>query len=443
MTEPLTAQYTAQSFLDAYKAQADYDADVNKFRRLIYGMRALAEPGYATSAQGRKARGNFSSGSSSSGGTGMLSRFKLMQKEEQERIRRELERRQIEAMVDWEDDDDFLSWMSGQGKLLEPAKAKELWRNEQKERDRIRKAEIAERQEERNVRTEERTITKLEKADLVAVESFKLVNDFVTDFSTGTYQDRENAKRAIRARVTNNDDIPGPQKPGVIAAAIKRLEEQHGKVGPDDAAKERDRAEAARNAARAAEQKNRDHETKVTKEALESARRGNTEMMARGIYSRVKGGMTKEEAMAEVVQANGIAQYDPTLLAQMLKVGLPPAPTTKRVLNLETGEEEWATNREIADNNRLVPAHSKGETMALRMQAAAWVLMQEKGSRMTPEIMKYYMANGFDNWREEDQDVLEKWFLKYASRDSALENLVRILGGGGEKKPLVIEDISE
>ena len=443
MTEPLTAQYTAQSFLDAYKAQADYDADVNKFRRLIYGMRALAEPGYATSPQGRKARGNFSSGSSSSGGTGMLSRFKLMQKEEQERIRRELERRQIEAMVDWEDDDDFLSWMSGQGKLLEPAKAKELWRNEQKERDRIRKAEIAERQEERNVRTEERTITKLEKADLVAVESFKLVNDFVTDFSTGTYQDRENAKRAIRARVTNNDDIPGPQKPGVIAAAIKRLEEQHGKVGPYDAAKERDRVKEAQNAVRAAEQKNRDHETKVTKEALESARRGNTEVMASGIYSRVRGGMTKEAAMEEVVQANDIAQYDPTLLDKMLKVGLPPAPTTKRVLNLETGEEEWATNREIADNNRLVPAHSKGETMALRMQAAAWVLMQEKGSRMTPEIMKYYMANGFDNWREEDQDILEKWFLKYASRDSALENLVRILGGGGEKKPLVIEDISE
>jgi len=372
----------------------------------------------------------------------MLSRFKLMRDEEQARIKRELERRQIEAMVDWEDDDDFLSWMSGQGKLLEPAKAKELWRNEQKERDRIRKAEISERQEERNVRTEERTITKLEKADLVAVESFKLVNDFVTDFSTGTYQDRENAKRAIRARVTNNDDIPGPQKPGVISAAIKRLEEQHGKVGPDDAAKERDRVEAAKNAVIAAEQKNRDHETKVTKDALESARRGNTEVMANGIYSRVKGGMTKEAAMAEVVQANGIAQYDPTLLAQMLKVGLPPAPTTKRVLNLETGEEEWATNREIADNNRLVPAHSKGETMALRMQAAAWVLMQEEGG-MTPEILKYYMANGFDNWREEDQDILEKWFLKYASRDSALENLVKIIGAREEKKRLVIEDVSE
>jgi len=267
-------------------------------------------------------------------------------------------------MVDWEDDDDFLSWMSGQGKLLEPAKAKELWRNEQKERDRIRKAEISERQEERNVRTEERTITKLEKADLVAVESFKLVNDFVTDFSTGTYQDRENAKRAIRARVTNNDDIPGPQKPGVIAAAIKRLEEQHGKVGPYDAAKERDRVKEAQNAVRVAEQKNRDHETKVTKEALESARRGNTEVMASGIYSRVAKGMTKEEAMAEVVQANGIAQYDPTLLDKMLKVGLPPAPTTKKVLNLETGESEWATNREIADNKRLLPAHSKWETMA-------------------------------------------------------------------------------
>jgi hypothetical protein len=142
------------------------------------------------------------------------------------------------------------------------------------------------------------------------------------------------------------------------------------------------------------------------------------------------------------VQANGIAQYDPTLLAQMLKVGLPPAPTTKRVLNLETGEEEWATNREIADNNRLVPAHSKGETMALRMQAAAWVLMQEEGG-MTPEILKYYMANGFDNWREEDQDILEKWFLKYASRDSALENLVKIIGAREEKKRLVIEDVSE
>ena len=442
MTEPLTAQYTAQSFLDAYSAQADYDKDVDKFRRMIYGMRALAEPGYATSAQGRNARGNFSSGSSSSGGTGMLSRFKLMQKEEQERIRRELERRQIEAMVDWEDDDDFLSWMSGQGKLLEPGAAKELWRNEQKERDRIRKAEIRESVEERNIRTEERTEAVLDKADLVAVESFKLVNDFVTDFSTGTYQDRENAKRAIRARVINNDDIPGPQKPGVIAAAIKRLEEQHGKVGPDDAAKERDRVEAARNTARAAEQANRDHETKVTKEALESARRGNTEVMASGIYSRVAKGMTKEEAMAEVVQENDIAPYDPTLLAQMIKVGLPPAPPTKKVLNLETGKSEWATDREIADNNRLVPAHSKGETMALRMQAAAWVLMQEEAG-MTPEIMKYYMANGFDNWREEDEDILQSWFLKYASRDSALENLVRIIGGREKKKRLVIEDVTE
>ena len=111
-------------------------------------------------------------------------------------------------------------------------------------------------------------------------------------------------------------------------------------------------------------------------------------------------------------------------------------------LNLETGESEWATNREIADNNRLVPAHSKGETMALRMQAAAWVLMQEEGG-MTPEILKYYMANGFDNWREEDQDILEKWFLKYASRDSALENLVKIIGAREEKKRLVIEDVSE
>ena len=441
MAEPVTAQYTAQSFLDAYNAQNKHEEEVKRWMTIFDQMLTLNNPGYATSASAARNRAAISRG----GGTGTasaLSRFKLMRDEEQERIRRELERRQIEAMVDWEDDDDFLSWMSGQGKLLEPAKAKELWRNEQKERGRVRKAEIAERQEERNVRTEERTITKLEKADLVAVESFKLVNDFVTDFSTGTYQDRENAKRAIRARVTNNDDIPGPQKPGVIAAAIKRLEEQHGKVGPYDAAKERDRVKEAQNAVRAAEQKNRDHETKVTKEALESARRGNTEVMASGIYSRVAKGMTKEEAMAEVVQANGIAQYNPTLLAQMLEVGLPPAPTTKRVLNLETGEEEWATNREIADNNRLVPAHSKGETMALRMQAAAWVLMQEEGG-MTPEILKYYMANGFDNWREEDQDILEKWFLKYASRDSALENLVKIIGAREEKKRLVIEDVTE
>ena len=444
MTEPLTAQYTAQSFLDAYNAQSDYEDEVNKFRRSIYALRAVAEPGYATSAQGRKARGNFSSGSSSSGGTGMLSRFKLMQKEEQERIRRELERRQIEAMVDWEDDDDFLSWMSGQGKLLEPAKAKELWRNEQKERGRVRKAEIAESAEGRAVRTEERTEAVLDKADLVAIKSFELVNEFVTDYSVDpTYKGERNAERAIRARVTNDDSIPKALKPKVIAEAVKRLKAQFGTVGRYDAAKELDRVETARNTARAAEQANRDHETKVTKEALESARRGNTEVMASGIYSRVAKGMTKEEAMAEVVQENDIAPYDPTLLAQMIKVGLPPAPPTKKVLNLETGEEEWATDREIADNNRLVPTHSKGGTMALRMQAAAWVLMQEKGSQMTPEIMKYYMANGFDNWREEDEDILEKWFLKYASRDSALENLVRVLGAREEKRSLVIEDVTE
>ena len=80
--------------------------------------------------------------------------------------------------------------------------------------------------------------------------------------------------------------------------------------------------------------------------------------------------------------------------------------------------------------------------MALRMQAAAWVLMQEEDG-MTPEILKYYMANGFDNWREEDEDILRAWFLKYASRDSALENLVKIIGGAEKKKRLKIEDVTE
>jgi hypothetical protein len=405
-------------------------------------MRALAEPGYATSPQGRKARGNFSSGSSSSGGTGMLSRFKLMRDEEQEQIKRELERRQIEAMVDWEDDDDFLSWMSGQGKLLDTAEAKKLWETEKNQRRAVEGEERAKSAERRAVRTEERAEAVLDKADLVAIKSFELVNEFVTDYSVDpTYKGERNAERAIRARVTNDDSIPTALKPKVIAEAVKRLKDQFGTVGRYDAAKELDRAEAARNTARAAEQANRDHETKVTKEALESARRGNTEVMASGIYSRVAKGMAKEEAMAEVVQENGIAQYDPTLLAKMLEVGLPPAPTTKRVLNLETGEEEWATNREIADNNRLVPAHSKGGAMALRMQAAAWALMQKEGSRMTPEILKYYMANGFDNWREEDEDILREWFLKYASRDSALENLVRILGGGEKKNDIEIEEV--
>ena len=232
MTEPLTAQYTAQSFLDAYNAQADYDKDVDKFRRMIYGMRALAEPGYATSPQGRKARGNFSSGSSSSGGTGMLSRFKLMRDEEQERIKRELERRQIEAMVDWEDDDDFLSWMSGQGKLLDTAEAKKLWETEKGQRRSDEGEKRAKSTERRAVRTEERAEAVLDKADLVATKSFELANEFVTDYSVDpTFKGERNAQRAIRARVINDDSIPKALKPKVIAAAIKRLKEQFGTVG--------------------------------------------------------------------------------------------------------------------------------------------------------------------------------------------------------------------
>jgi len=437
----LTPQYSAANILKAYDEQMQHDRDVDKYRRWIYAAKSLADPSYARSAKGAQIRAKF--GTSSKGTTGMISRMKMLRDEEQDWIKGQFEKRQIEAMPGWETDEDFSSWLTGQGEYIDRDKAMSLWNAEKNQRraSRAEKRQIA--QEGRSEREEERAITKLDKSDLVAIKSFELVNEFVTDYSVDpTYKGERNAERAIRARVTNDDSIPKALKPKVIAEAVKRLKAQFGTVGRYDAAKERDRVKEAQNAVRAAEQKNRDHETKVTKEALESARRGNTEVMASGIYSRVAKGMTKEEATAEVVQANGIAQYNPTLLAQMLEVGLPPAPTTKKVLNLETGEEEWATNREIADNNRLVPAHSKGETMALRMQAAAWVLMQEEGG-MTPEILKYYMANGFDNWREEDQDILEKWFLKYASRDSALENLVKIIGAREEKRGLVIEDVTE
>ena len=437
----LTPQYSAANILKAYDEQMQHNRDVDKYRRWIYAAKSLADPSYARSAKGAQIRAKF--GTSSKGTTGMISRMKMLRDEEQDWIKGQFEKRQIEAMPGWETDEDFSSWLTGQGEYIDRDKAMSLWNAEKNQRraSRAEKRQIA--QEGRSEREEERAITKLDKSDLVAIKSFELVNEFVTDYSVDpTYKGERNAERAIRARVTNDDSIPKALKPKVIAEAVKRLKAQFGTVGRYDAAKERDRVKEAQNAVRAAEQKNRDHETKVTKEALESARRGNTEVMASGIYSRVRGGMTKEAAMAEVVQANGIAQYNPTLLAQMLEVGLPPAPTTKKVLNLETGESEWATNREIADNNRLVPAHSKGETMALRMQAAAWVLMQEEGG-MTPEILKYYMANGFDNWREEDEDILRAWFLKYASRDSALENLVKIIGAREEKRGLVIEDVTE
>jgi len=347
MTEPLTAQYTAQSFLDAYKAQADYEDEVNKFRRSIYALRAVAEPGYATSPQGRKARGNFSSGSSSSGGTGMLSRFKLMQKEEQERIRRELERRQIEAMVDWEDDDDFLSWMSGQGKLLEPAKAKELWRNEQKERDRIRQAEIRESVEERNIRTEERTEAVLDKADLVATKSFELANEFVTDYSVDpTFKGERNAQRAIRARVINDDSIPTALKPKVIAAAIKRLKEQFGTVGRYEAKDEERTAVKQEREDIEFDQSQLDRSQRVGGIAI-------AQRMADDVRTLVDSGMDREEAVRQVTGANIRTNFDEEEFKRLSDlITTEVSPTQAKKIQLENERDLTPTdNLQVNLNN--------------------------------------------------------------------------------------------
>ena len=137
MTEPLTAQYSAKNFLNAYNEQVAHDREVDKYRRLIYGMRALAEPGYATSTQGSKARSNF--GATSSSSTGMLSRFKLLRDEEQAEIKRELGRRQLEAMPNWESDDDFMKWMKGQGPLVDPDSARKMWGEYKKEQDSVKR----------------------------------------------------------------------------------------------------------------------------------------------------------------------------------------------------------------------------------------------------------------------------------------------------------------
>ena len=437
MTEPLTAQYSAKNFLNAYNEQVAHDREVDKYRRLIYGMRALAEPGYATSTQGSRARSNF--GATSSSSTGMLSRFKLLRDEEQAEIKRELGRRQLEAMPNWESDDDFMKWMKGQGPLVDPDSARKMWGEYKKEQDRVKRFRWDE------IEFNRRKIDDEDK-DRIAEETFNYVSGVAADYARQGHEGQRQILLELRTKIADDGKIPQRLKGLLMESVEKRLEEQFGVVGKyDDATEER----AVQRAVLA--QESADREVAKYQAGVEEAadKRSNAEIeraITQGALGRIREGEDINTVIAETIPQLVGAGVDPTNFNQTIAEAYGTraqrevkAPTTKAVMNLETGREEWATDAEIEANSNLVPTNA----FNLGMQAAAWSLMQDRASGMTPEILKYYMTHGFDNFRKQDQEVLINWFSKYAETNDAFMTYMRSLGGKGTDDSLVVEDITD
>jgi hypothetical protein len=408
MSDPLTPRYRASNILKAYDEQMRFDRDVDKYRRVIYGMKSLADPNYARSTSGARDRSRF--GTSTKGTTGMLSRFKLLRDEEQAEIKRELGRRQLEAMPDWKSDDDFMKWMKGQGPLVDPDSSRKMWGDYKKEQDRVKRFRWDE------IEFNRRKIDDEDK-DRIAEETFNYVSGIAADYARQGYEGQRQILLELRTRIADDGKIPQRLKGLLMESVEKRLEGQFGVVGKyDDATEER----AVERAVLAQESADRD-KSKYQREIEEAAdKRSDAEIeraITQGAFGRIRGGEDINTVIAETIPQLVGAGVDPTNFNQTIAEAYGTraqrevkAPTTKAVMNLETGREEWATDAEIQDNKFLVPTNA----FNLGMQAAAWSLMQDRASGMTPEILKYYMTHGFDNFRKQDQEVLINWFSKYA-----------------------------
>ena len=230
MSDHITPRYSAANILKAYDEQIRFDRDVDKYRRVIYGMKSLSNPDYVRSTSGARDRSRF--GTSTKETNGMISRMKLLQKEEQDWLKGQFEKRQIDSMGNWETDDDFMSWLKGQGDYIDRDKALTIWNTEKNQR----RAEAGELRQ-----AEKFDIEKTEAADLDLIDekSIGYANDFIVDYSVDpTHKGQRNVLRAIRSRVMNDEDIPRKLKAKVIADSVKRLQDQFGTVGRYDAAQE-------------------------------------------------------------------------------------------------------------------------------------------------------------------------------------------------------------
>ena len=195
MAEPLTPTYSASSILKAYDKQVRFDKDVDKYRRLIYGMKSLANPSYARSAAGSSDRSRF--GTSTKGTTGMISRMKMLRDEEQDWIKGQFDERQFKEMRTWESIDDFYKFAGEQGPYYDKERGLGMALKHINARDKEAKRA-------------------LEKATKEEGEDIKR---WVSGYA-GSFRKRP---AEIRGAVADNDSIPDHMKEAIVKGAVDAI----------------------------------------------------------------------------------------------------------------------------------------------------------------------------------------------------------------------------